>query len=218
MATKSALQSKGVWGGAIAALTGAWSFLHSINVVGLAQAFVDNWPALTACFGGMLGAWGRIRANTFIKPAAPAAAARTASIVILFCVLPFAGCTDSQLVAYNQKKAAITAALSTPQAKAIEAFGETIAQAAISVYAPEFAWTLPLALNTASGLLADQTTAQSVATIQDAVKTVSGIPQYTGVATQIGNAITAIAPQNEAQRVAAAQALALAIAEHLPKS
>lgn len=68
MPTKSAFASKGVWGGAIATFAGIVSFFHTVNITGLAQAVVDNWPALIAAFGGMLGAYGRIRASVFIAP------------------------------------------------------------------------------------------------------------------------------------------------------
>ncbi len=77
MQTKSALASRGVWGGAIATIAGLVSFSHTINLVGIAQAFVDNWPAITGAVAGVVAAYGRIRASVFIAPADPAKAGTT---------------------------------------------------------------------------------------------------------------------------------------------
>lgn len=134
---------------------------------------------------------------------------KTKYLSIIAVVLLF-GCSNTQ-------KDYVRTVLSTPQAKSIEAAGQMIAQAALAVYAPEFAWALPLAVNAASGLLADKTTAETVATVQQTVKQVANIPAYKPIATQIGNAIAAVAPVDEAQRVAATQSLAKAIADNLPK-
>ena len=71
MPTKSAFASKGVWGGAAATFAGTVSFFHTINLVGFAQAIVDNYPAIIAMVGGAVAAYGRIRASMFIAPADP---------------------------------------------------------------------------------------------------------------------------------------------------
>lgn len=133
-----------------------------------------------------------------------------AGAALLFGCFWHTGCTTTQ-------RQAVQSALSSSQAKSIEAAGEVIAQAALAVYAPEFSWTLPLAINAASGLISSQNTAQAVQTVESTVNSVAAIPAYAPIATQIGNAIAAIAPANEAQRVAATQALAQAIAANLPK-
>ncbi len=130
--------------------------------------------------------------------------------LFLISLLFFGGCSSLQM-------AHVRSVLTSPQAKMIEAAGQMIAQVALTVAAPEFAWTLPLAVNAASGLLADKTTAQAVATVQQTVTAIAAIPAYKPVAVQIGNAIAAVAPANEEQRVAATQALAQAIADNLPK-
>lgn len=132
-------------------------------------------------------------------------------LVPMIALLLFAGCTTAQKQHFNQ-------VLSTPQVQALTTAGKFIAQTALNVYAPEFAWTLPLALNAASGYLATTNNDEIVATVQSTVKEVANIPAYNGVATQIGNAIAAVHPVDEAQRMAAAQALAVYISDHLPKS
>jgi len=131
-------------------------------------------------------------------------------VILAFLSVGPSACTTAQL-------AATQATLSTPQAKMIESAGEVIAQAALTAYAPAFSWTLPLAVNAASGLLADQTNAQVVATVQSTVNSVANIPAYAPIATQIGNVLAAVAPTSPAQQVAATQALAQAIASNLPK-
>jgi hypothetical protein len=129
---------------------------------------------------------------------------------VIIGLLLLAGCTTTQ-------KQHFQAILSTPQVKALTAAGQMIAQTALSVYAPEFAWALPLAVNAASGYLATTNNDQIVATVQSTVKEVANIPAYNAVATQIGNAIAAVHPVDEQQRVAAAQALAVYISDHLPR-
>lgn len=131
-------------------------------------------------------------------------------VLLLSSALFLAGCTTTQMD--HARKV-----LSTPQAKSLESAGALIAQAALTAYAPEFAWTIPLALNAASGLLEAKTTAETVATVQQTVQKVANIPQYHDVATQIGNAIAVVKPVDEAQRIAATQVLAKAIADNLPK-
>jgi hypothetical protein len=68
MPTKPALASKGVWGGIAATAAGLFSFIHTVNLVGFAQAIVDNWPGVLAALGGVIAAYGRIRASVFIAP------------------------------------------------------------------------------------------------------------------------------------------------------
>lgn len=136
---------------------------------------------------------------------------KTLKALPLIALLLLAGCTTTQKQHFAQ-------ILSTPQVKALTSAGQMIAQTALNAYAPEFSWTLPLAVNAASGYLATTTNDQIVATVQATVKSVANIPQYNAVATQIGNAIAAIHPVDEQQRVVAAQALATYISDHLPKS
>lgn len=136
-----------------------------------------------------------------------------AGAVLLFACFGHTGCTTTQ-------RQAVASALSTPQAKALTASGEVIAQAALAVYAPQFAWTIPLAVNAASGLpalLNATSTAQAASVVQDTVNQVANIPAYKPVADQINNALKVVNPKTPQERVAATQALAQAISEHLPK-
>lgn len=86
MPTKSALQSKGVWGSAIAFAAGLISYVHTLNLVGFAQAVADNWPSIVTMGGGILAGIGRIRANTFIAPADPIKARAALGLLLAGCL------------------------------------------------------------------------------------------------------------------------------------
>lgn len=133
-------------------------------------------------------------------------------------VIFFVSCTPAQQAKYQTDKAAVVAGLSTPQAQAIERAGAMIAQVAVDVYAPEFAWTVPLAVNAASGLIKAQNTAQTLTTVEQTINSVTAVPAYKNTVTPlIVDALRAVNPQTPAESVAATQALAQAIADHLPK-
>jgi len=121
------------------------------------------------------------------------------------------------MAAYNAEKAKIAATLGTPQAQMLEKAAEGITTIAVTVAAPELAWTIPLAINAASGLLEANTPAATVAAVQQAVTTVSGVPAYHNIGVIAGQAIAAVAPANEAQQVAATQALATLVTQNLQK-
>lgn len=153
-----------------------------------------------------------------ISPEAKAIGALCLFAVAVAVAIMFWGCTPTQQAKYQTDKAAVVAGLSTPQAQAIERAGAVIAQVAVDVYAPEFAWTVPLAVNAASGLIKAQNTAQTLTTVEQTINSVTAIPAYKNTVTPlIVDALRAVNPQTPAESVAATQALAQAISDHLPK-
>lgn len=192
MQTKSALASTGVWGGAIAFLTGAGSFIHSINITGLAHAIADNWPAIVTAGAGALAAWGRIRASTFISPPAGTQAASSIARVLVLSACLSLGGLGLPSCAY------LTSAQKTAIASAGSAIGSQIINAAANLGLAKLQGVLPTgspyASAAANGLRTLQgTTLVTSADIQTAIASFGDPNQpekWNAFGNQVGKIVT----------------------------
>lgn len=67
MDTKAWYMSKGVWGGIIAGIAGVAGVLGHSVAPGIVEALPDAIVAFVAAVGGLLAAYGRLKATTGIK-------------------------------------------------------------------------------------------------------------------------------------------------------